>query len=352
MKTMRIVLGLAAVIAVGWSMVHSARSTAADASAPAWRGRFPNVPLRTQDGRTVRFYDDLVRGRIVTLNFMYVECEGICPGVTSTLVDLRNRLGDRAGRDILLLSITLKPEADTPERLRDYAARYGAGPGMVFLTGRPEDIEVLRRALGFADDRPEVDADKARHLGILRLGNESRDWWTSCSSSSEASHIAALIRSLDAPTVAGKPPLENPHGPPPSGPLNPSERREFDALCAELDRLHMARTTVAWSRYVDEALARMAGYLQLDGVRKDAWREAMKRALGESLDARRRMEAVRAKGGDARQAWGRYQEDQSKAIGALDGVLDATARHRAFRDHGPRWLFYLEGHPNHWDKPW
>src|SRR6185436_5509150 len=95
-------------------------------------------------------YDDLIRGKIVTINFMYVECEGTCPGTTSTLVEVRNRLGDRVGQDIAMLSITLQPEADTPERLRDYAARYGAGPGMTFLTGKQTDIDVLRRALGLS----------------------------------------------------------------------------------------------------------------------------------------------------------------------------------------------------------
>lgn len=345
MRAIRIVLALAALAAVGWSLIHSAR---AESSPPAWRGRFPNVPLKTHDGRTVRFYDDLVRGRIVTLNFMYIECEGICPGVTSTLVEVQKSLGDRAGREVLLLSITLNPEADTPERLRGYAERYGAGPGMVFLTGRPGDIDVLRAAMGFAD---EGDADKSRHLGILRLGNVARDWWTSCSSSSHAAQIVALLGSLDAPATAAKAPLENPHGPPPSGALDPSERREFDALRADLDSLHMNRMTMEWSRYVDEALTRMARYLRLEGDRKEAWRTAMKRTMKESLGARQRMEAARAKAGNAREAWGRYQEDQSRALGALDGVLDDSPRHRFFRDHGLRWLFNFEAHPNHFEQP-
>jgi protein SCO1/2 len=351
MKSIRVVLALVAFGAVGWSMVHSARSTGTESPAPAWRGRFPNVPLRTHDGRTVRFYDDLVRGRTVTLNFMYIECEGICPGVTSTLVEVQKRLGERAGRDVLLISITLRPEEDTPERLRDYAARYGAGPGQIFLSGRPSDIERLRAALGFADDRPERDADKSRHLGILRMGNESCDWWTACSSTSDAAQIVSLLGSLDAPSTVAKAPLENPHGPPPSGPLETSDLREFEALRADLDRLHGTRSTVEWPRYVDEALSRMAHFLKLEGERQAAWRDAMKRTIVESVAARRRMEAFRAKGGSAREAWYRYQEDQTRAIGALDGVLDDSPRHRAFRDHGSRWLVFMEGHPDHFEKP-
>src|SRR5262245_61867689 len=186
MKGFRIVLAVAAAAAVGWSMLQSAARTAPTAApegAPAWQGRFPNVSLRTHDGRTVRFYDDLLRGKIVTINFMYVECEGTCPGVTSTLVEVQKELGDRVGRDILMLSITLQPAADTPGRLTAHARRYGAGPGMIFLTGLPREIDLLRHALGFSDERnPDQDADRRKHLGILRVGNEARDWWTACPS--------------------------------------------------------------------------------------------------------------------------------------------------------------------------
>jgi len=350
MKTLRIVLALAATGVVGWSLVHSARPAATEAS--AWRGRFPNVSLRTHDGRAVRFYDDLLRGRIVTVNFMYVECEGTCPGVTSTLVEVQKRLGERAGRDVLMVSITLQPDADTPERLRAYAERYGAGPGMVFLTGRPGDIDVLRRALGFSDERnPGADGDRKQHLGILRIGNESRDWWAACSSLSGPDQILALLDSLDAPAVASKPPLENPEGPPGTVSLPLPDLREFEALRSALDRLHMTRATQEWSAYVEQVLSRMAQYLRLQGERDAAWRAAMRQALAESQAARRRMEAVRAQRGDVRGAWVRYQEEQSKAFAPLDGFLDGSARHRAFRDHGPRWLFTLEGHPDHSEKP-
>jgi len=218
MSRLRIVLALAAAGAVGWAMLHSARTVpvarSAAADAPEWRGRFPNIPLRTHDGRTVRFYDDLVRGKIVTINFMYVECEGTCPGTTSTLVEVQKQLGDRVGRDIAMLSITLQPEADTPERLADYARRYGARPGMTFLTGRPGDIDRLRRALGFSDERNlEADGDRRQHLGIVRIGNEPLDWWAAAPSVSGAGQIVALLKSMDAPG-RDKAPLESPEGPP------------------------------------------------------------------------------------------------------------------------------------------
>jgi protein SCO1/2 len=351
MRAIRVVLAIAAAGFVGWTMLRSAQS-GDDGPVPAWRGRFPNVPLRTHDGRTVRFYDDLIRGKIVTINFMYVECEGTCPGTTSTLVEVRNRLGDRVGQDIAMLSITLQPEADTPERLRDYAARYGAGPGMTFLTGKQTDIDVLRRALGLSDERnPGQDADRRQHLGILRIGNEPRDWWTACPSLSGVDQICALLKSIDAPAAGPKPPLENPDGPPPAVSLGVADLGEFEALRAALDELHMTRATLEWKAYVDLVLTRMGQFLKIGTDRDGAWRAAMRKALADSAGARRRLEALRRGHGNIREAWGRYREEQSLAMAALDGVLDDSPRHRAFRDDGPRWLFYLEGHPEHPEKP-
>src|SRR5439155_106099 len=81
------------------------------------------------EGKTVRFYDDLIRGRIVTVNFMYARCQNICPGMTSNLSMVQRALGDRVGRDIFMSSITLKPEEDTPAVLRSYASTHGVKPG-------------------------------------------------------------------------------------------------------------------------------------------------------------------------------------------------------------------------------
>src|SRR5688572_2395678 len=96
----------------------------------------PNVEFRTQDNRRVRFYDDLVKGKKVLINFMYTECSETCPRTTANLVKVQNALGDRVGRDVFFLSITLKPDHDTPERLRTYASEHGCRPGWSFLTGR------------------------------------------------------------------------------------------------------------------------------------------------------------------------------------------------------------------------
>ncbi len=92
---------------------------------------------------------------------------------------VREQLGDRVGRDIWFYSITLMPEEDGPQALKAYADRYGIDdkPGWVFLTGRPRDIELLRRRLGFAYVDRELDADRTNHIKLALLGNEPYGWW-------------------------------------------------------------------------------------------------------------------------------------------------------------------------------
>ena len=164
---------------------------------------FPNLTLRTEDNRAVRFYDDLIKDKVVILNFMYAECDGICPGMTANLVKVQQLLGRRVGRDIFMYSITLEPAHDTSAVLKAYARAHGAGPGWTFLTGRPEDIERLRRSLGFVDPDPVLDQDKANHIGNIRYGNEPAMLWAACPGLTDARWIVESISWVMRPREAG-----------------------------------------------------------------------------------------------------------------------------------------------------
>src|SRR5574341_1952006 len=120
------------------------------------RTRFVNVALTTHEGKEVRFYDDLIKGRTVLLNFFYTHCvgENLCPMATANLVKVQKLLGKQVGRDVFMYSITLDPEHDTPKVLRKYARGFGVKPGWLFLTGQREDIEALRRSLGYVEPDP------------------------------------------------------------------------------------------------------------------------------------------------------------------------------------------------------
>jgi protein SCO1/2 len=157
------------------------------------RRYFPNVVLRTHHGKRVRFYDDLMKDRSVAINVMYAGCEGVCPRITSNLVDVQKLLGDRVGREFFMYSITLKPEQDTPRVLREYARAHGVGPGWTYLTGDPPDIELLRRSLGFTNPNPELDSDASQHIGNVRYGNEPLMLWAACPGMAAPAWIAKSI---------------------------------------------------------------------------------------------------------------------------------------------------------------
>jgi protein SCO1/2 len=147
---------------------------------------FPNVTLTTHNGRKVRFYDDLIKDKIVIINFMYVKCDGKCPGTTANLVQVQKLLGDRVGKDIFIYSITLKPEEDTPKVLNAYAKAYKVRKGWAFLTGDPKDIELLRQK---------------NHIGMLRWGNEPHTLWAGCPASLAPAKIVKELRLVDWPTA-------------------------------------------------------------------------------------------------------------------------------------------------------
>lgn len=174
-------------------------SDAARSRAGGFRaGYFPNVVLRTHENEAVRFYDDLLKDKVVVINFMYARCEGICPSVTSNLVQVQRILGERVGRDIFMYSITLKPKEDTPEVLKRYAQMHGVQPGWLFLTGRPTDIELIRRKLGAVDPDPAVDADTSNHIGLIRYGDEALERWAACAGQATPTWIARSILSVGA----------------------------------------------------------------------------------------------------------------------------------------------------------
>ena len=143
-------------------------------SGAAW---FTNVEVTAHDGKTYRFYDDLMKDKIVLVNFFYTDCDLVCPLATENLALVQEMLGARMGKEIFMLSISLQPKHDTPQVLANYAKRFNIAPGWLMLTGRPDDIELLRHRLGFVDSDPVQDSDLEQHLGTVRIANEPKHRW-------------------------------------------------------------------------------------------------------------------------------------------------------------------------------
>jgi len=155
---------------------------------------FPDVALTTHEGKQVRFYEDLLKDKVVVLNLMYANCQGVCPTITANLVRVRKILAEQGKGSVCFYSLTVKPEEDTPEKLKAYAEMHHMGPGWQLLTGRAAEIELLRSKLGFVDPNPEVDQnDPASHSGMVRFGNEPHAWWAACQGQANPEWIAREI---------------------------------------------------------------------------------------------------------------------------------------------------------------
>lgn len=135
---------------------------------------FPNLPLVTQDGKVVHFYDDVLKGKIVAINLIYTHCDYSCPLETARLVQVQKMLGDRVGKDIFFYSISIDPKRDTPRVLKAYAQKYHVGPGWTFLTGKKEDIDLISKKLGLYAN---PNSSKDGHDTGLLIGNEPMGQW-------------------------------------------------------------------------------------------------------------------------------------------------------------------------------
>jgi len=146
-------------------------------SAGQWgNSYFPNYLLTNQDGQILRFYDDVIKGKVVAVNFMYTSCKDVCPVETAKLREVQRRLADRVGKDIFMYSITIDPEHDTPEVLKAYMKQFKIGPGWQFLTGNKEEIQTLQKRFGlYSRDIQEI--DPLDHNVSLVMGNEVTGRW-------------------------------------------------------------------------------------------------------------------------------------------------------------------------------
>ena len=157
----------------GWSAAVAEDS---DSSTPWGRDYFPNTELVNQDGQKKRFFDDLIKGKVVAINFIFTSCTDSCPLETARLLQVQKVLGDRVGKDVFLYSISIDPETDTPEVLKKYTEKFRIGPGWQFLTGNKDDITALRKSLGLFIDGIDNGRNKDHNLSLI-IGNQSTGRW-------------------------------------------------------------------------------------------------------------------------------------------------------------------------------
>jgi protein SCO1 len=159
----------------------------------------PDVGLVNQDGQRVRFGSDLVEGNIVAVNFIFTSCKGICPPMSANFAKLQERLGDRLGNGVELISISVDPQIDTPQRLSAWRTSFGGGRGWTLLTGKKQDVEFLLKELQvFA-------ADKSNHSPFILLGDKAAGKWVRVHGLTAPERLAEMITEMhDASRIDAK----------------------------------------------------------------------------------------------------------------------------------------------------
>lgn len=164
----------------------------ADNLSEAGRKYFTDVVLTDQNGKDVRLYSDLIEGKIVIINSFFATCHGSCPVMSATFRKVQAALGDRLGRDVHLISITVDPETDTPEQLRRFAKAASAERGWHFVTGDKENVQKALYKLGLLTDTKET------HTAIVLIGNEPKGVWKKAFGLAKSDEIVKLVEEVVA----------------------------------------------------------------------------------------------------------------------------------------------------------
>ena len=154
------------------------------------RVSIPDSVVLDQNNRKLRFYTDLIKGRTVAINFIFTSCTTICPPLTANFAKVQKLMRERGMKDLQLISVSVDPETDTPQKLKSYAEMFQAGPGWTFVTGTRAELEPLWRAFSV------YTSNKQDHPATVVIGNDAQHTWTYASGLTSAGKLVAVIESV------------------------------------------------------------------------------------------------------------------------------------------------------------
>ena len=167
-----------------------AASTASTAPGYTRKMVIPEAEVLDQNGNTLHFYSDLIKGKTVAINFIFTSCTTICPPLAATFARVQKDMGEKVGRDVHFISISVDPLTDTPERLKAWGEKFKAGPGWTFVTGNKEQIDNLLNALGASVSRRED------HSPTIIVGNDVKGVWTRTYGLTRTTQLEGLIMNV------------------------------------------------------------------------------------------------------------------------------------------------------------
>ncbi|HEV3037958.1 MAG TPA: SCO family protein [Candidatus Angelobacter sp.] len=151
---------------------------------------FTDTPLIDQDGKQLRFYSDLLKGKVVVINSFFTTCKDSCPVMAATLARIQDKIGDRLGKSVHLISITVDPQVDTPAKLKEFAEHMKAKPGWEFVTGSKENLDFILRKIGqYAENRDN-------HTSLFIIGNEKNGLWKKALGMAKSDDIISIVESV------------------------------------------------------------------------------------------------------------------------------------------------------------
>ena len=167
--------------------------------APDARAYFTDLEMQDQHGRKLKFYSDVLAGKVVMLNFVYTSCEDACPLITQAIVAVKDQIPEIFGKPVHFVSISVDPVTDTPERLREFAAANRADvAGWTFLTGDPDNVTHILKKLG------QFSEEREAHSTLLIAGNVPAKRWSKIRPEAPATAIAERLRALAAAGVQAR----------------------------------------------------------------------------------------------------------------------------------------------------
>jgi protein SCO1/2 len=167
-----------------------ARQSAATAGQTSAQRYFSDIVLLNQHGERMRFYSDLLQGKVVIINSFFATCRDSCLPMNRNLERVQQALGDRVGKDVRIISISVDPTVDTVASLKEYAKTLHAGPGWYFLTGDKQNVDAVLRKLGqFVDD-------KQNHLNLIIVGNERTGLWKKAFGLARSEELVKVVESV------------------------------------------------------------------------------------------------------------------------------------------------------------
>jgi protein SCO1/2 len=164
---------------------------------PAAQKYFTDVSLVNQDGEAMRLYSDLLKGKVVVIDFFFATCQGTCLPMNRNLQKVQDSLGERLGKEVYLISISVDPAVDTPARLKEYAKKLNARPGWYFLTGEKANVDFALRKLG------QYVENKQDHTNIFIIGNERTGLWKKAFGLAKPDELIKVVDSVVDDQPAG-----------------------------------------------------------------------------------------------------------------------------------------------------